>query len=96
VENNLESTTKWRGFSEARVAGLRGAEAIFNHEKPDMELPDIRLPGKSGIELLKYTRRAGRFCWILMITYQADEYNRRLYLNRRRLFFDRAINCGYT
>jgi response regulator of citrate/malate metabolism len=31
---------------------LQGAETIFNHEKPDMELPDIHLPGKSGIELL--------------------------------------------
>jgi response regulator of citrate/malate metabolism len=45
-----------------------------------MVVLDIHLPGKSGIELLKYIKKAGRFCWILMITNQADEYYRRSFL----------------
>jgi DNA-binding NarL/FixJ family response regulator len=63
------------------------AEAIFDNEKPDMILLDIHLPGKNGIEVLKYIRRTGKFCWVMMIANQADGYYRRLCKIRRRLFF---------
>ena len=64
-----------------RVArNYEDVETIFNHEKPDVILPDIHLPGRNGIELLQYIKRTGWFCWVLMITNQADEYYRRLCL----------------
>jgi response regulator of citrate/malate metabolism len=37
--------------------GLRRRGKIFKHEKPYIKLLDIQLPGKNGIELLKYIRQ---------------------------------------
>lgn len=55
-------------------------EAIKEIDKqmPDVALLDIHLPGKSGIELLKYIRHLDKSCCVLMATNQADEYHRTL------------------
>jgi DNA-binding NarL/FixJ family response regulator len=53
---------------------------ILNIEVPDLVLLDIHLPGKSGIELLKWIKRSGRSCRVMMLTNQADEYYQKLCL----------------
>jgi two-component system response regulator AdeR len=71
---------------------------IFKLEKPDISLRDIHLPGKNGIELLKYTRLNGKLCRVLMMTSQADEYYRRFVLQLGADYcFTRTMNFqGFT
>ena len=64
---------------EIKVASdYEEAANIINEQTPDLALLDIHLPGKSGIELLKFIRRSGRPCHVMMVSNQADEYYRKL------------------
>ncbi|HWJ89601.1 MAG TPA: response regulator [Flavisolibacter sp.] len=99
VEDNVEFTNRIAelirglpGIGDILVAGTFEETAIiFDKEKPDIILLDIHLPGKSGLELLKYIRGTERFCWILMMTNQADEYYRRLCIRAgAEYFFDKS------
>jgi len=42
----------------------------------DVALLDINMPGKNGIELLKYIRKNNMACEVIMITNHADTYYR--------------------
>jgi len=53
------------------------AKRIFAEHLTDIVLLDIHLPGKSGINLLKYFKGTGRLCGIIMISNQANEYYRK-------------------
>lgn len=64
---------------------------ILNIEVPGLVLLDIHLPGKSGIELLKWIRRSGKPCRVMMLTNQADEYYQKLCLKLGAdYFFDKS------
>ena len=52
------------------------ARKLLSHEKPDVALLDINIPGKSGIELLKLVKKYNSECKVIMITNHADEYYR--------------------
>lgn len=66
-------------IGEIKVAsGYEEAINIINEQTPDLALLDIHLPGKSGIELLKYIKRSGRPCHVMMVSNQADEYYKKL------------------
>ena len=41
---------------------------------PNVFLLDINLPGKNGIEILRYIKRSGNSGEVIMITNHADEY----------------------
>ncbi|HMU45828.1 MAG TPA: response regulator transcription factor [Chitinophagaceae bacterium] len=52
------------------------AKRVLIHEKPEIALLDINLPGKNGIDLLRYIREKNEKCEVIMITNHADEYYR--------------------
>jgi len=49
---------------------------IFIRESPDFVLLDINLPGRNGIELLKFIKHSDKECEVIMISNHADEYYR--------------------
>lgn len=50
------------------------AKRVLVHEKPEIALLDINLPGKNGIDLLRYIREGNEKCEVIMITNHADDY----------------------
>lgn len=52
------------------------ASLLINREKPDVVLLDINIPGKNGIEVLRFIRKNNKDCEVIMITNHADEYYR--------------------
>lgn len=57
--------------------GNEAAEAVF-HDKPDLILLDIMLPGKDGIEILKLLRRneETKQILVIMLTAKNEEFDR--------------------
>ncbi|PIV82923.1 MAG: DNA-binding response regulator, partial [Nitrospirae bacterium CG17_big_fil_post_rev_8_21_14_2_50_50_9] len=51
-----------------------GEEAmeIFNQELPDLILQDIKLPGKSGLEILEHVKRLREESLVIMMTAYGD------------------------
>lgn len=49
---------------------------LLETETPDVALLDINMPGKNGIELLKYIKHNNMTCEVIMITNHADTYYR--------------------
>lgn len=45
-------------------------------DEPDVVLLDINMPGKNGIEVLKFIRQKNMKCEVIMITNHADGYYR--------------------
>lgn len=52
------------------------ARRLLTLENPDVVLLDINLPGKNGIEILKYIKQNPSDCEVIMITNHADDYYR--------------------
>lgn len=50
------------------------ASRLFSYEEFDIILLDINLPGKNGIELLKYVRQFSPGSEVIMITNHVEEY----------------------
>lgn len=48
------------------------AEQSFEHMKPDLALVDLRLPGESGIEIIKRLRPLAPHCRYIILTTYAD------------------------
>jgi DNA-binding NarL/FixJ family response regulator len=48
------------------------AEQSFTHMKPDLALVDLRLPGESGIEIIKRLRTLSPDCRYIILTTYAD------------------------
>lgn len=45
-------------------------------DEPDVVLLDINMPGKNGIEVLKFIRQKNMKCEVIMLTNHADGYYR--------------------
>jgi CheY-like chemotaxis protein len=78
--------------SEIRTA-LNYNEALehFNTHVPDLVLLDIHLPGKNGIELLRYIKHSGKPCCVMMLSNYANEYYRAICINAGAdYFFDKT------
>ncbi len=67
-ETNVSHTVVATDFEEAKIQ--------LDLEKPDVVLLDINLPGKNGIDILKYIREKNYKCEVVMITNHFDEYYR--------------------
>jgi DNA-binding NarL/FixJ family response regulator len=67
-EANISHTIIATDFEETRIQ--------FDLEQPDVVLLDINLPGKNGIEVLKFIRDKDIKCEVIMITNHFDEYYR--------------------
>lgn len=52
------------------------ARRMFAEVAPDIVLLDINLPGKNGIDLLRFIRKNDANCEVIMITNHADDYYR--------------------
>lgn len=52
------------------------ARRVFADDTPGIVLLDINLPGKNGIELLRFIKKINPECEVIMITNHADEYYR--------------------
>jgi CheY-like chemotaxis protein len=67
------------------------ATIILESQMPDLVLLDIRLQGKSGIELLKFIKSSEQSCQVMMVTNQTDDYYRDLCLGLGAdYFFDKT------
>jgi DNA-binding NarL/FixJ family response regulator len=89
----LSSLLKESGpVAEIKTApGYEEAQTILAGSMPDLVLLDIYLPGRSGIELLKFIRKAYPDCCVMMVTNQAGEPYRNLCLKLgANYFFDKT------
>jgi DNA-binding NarL/FixJ family response regulator len=50
------------------------ALSLYDQDKPAMALLDINLPGKSGIELLRFFKKDNREVEVIMISNHTDDY----------------------
>jgi DNA-binding NarL/FixJ family response regulator len=72
-------TSLLSNYDEFAVVGQadngRDALALVREQAPDVVLLDIRLPGESGMKILRHIRRAQTETRVLMLTsYDDDEY----------------------
>ena len=86
VDDNLQYVRRMCSLLE-EVQGIHSLQAVPDFEeaveaidanRPDVVLLDIHLPGKNGLELLKYIKQSDRTILVMIVTNQADEYYRQL------------------
>lgn len=83
----ISQTITATDFEEARVQ--------LELEEPDVVLLDINLPGKNGIEILKFIRAKNYKCEVIMITNHFDEYYRQQCFDLgARHFIDKSNDFG--
>jgi DNA-binding NarL/FixJ family response regulator len=56
-------------------------------KEPDLALPDIQLPGKRGIDILKHIKKSAKDCEVIMLSNYAGEYYRELCKKPGQVFF---------
>lgn len=86
VDDSIEFVKRMKGLlleltvvKDVKTAtSYEEAAKMLTNENPDLVLLDIHLPGKSGIELLKFIKQLEKLCKIMIVSNQADEYYRRL------------------
>lgn len=54
------------------------AVKLLAKEKPEIVLLDVNLPGKSGIEILRFIKREGWYCKVIMATNHSNNSYRNL------------------
>lgn len=86
-EANISHTLIATDFEEARIQ--------LELEKPTVVLLDINLPGKNGIEILKYIRGKNYKCEVIMVTNHFDEYYRQQCFDLgAKYFIDKSNDFG--
>lgn len=64
---------------------------LIAKEKPGIILLDVNMPGKSGIEVLRYVREEGWNCKVIMVTNHSSQSYRKLCLQAGAdHFFDKS------
>jgi DNA-binding NarL/FixJ family response regulator len=84
VDDNVNFVSRMKGLLESldgissiNVAGDHdSAVRLLIEQTPDFLLLDINLPGKNGMEILKFVKDKNLECEVIMITNHADEYYR--------------------
>ena len=65
--------------------------ALFASERPDVVVLDVRLPGGSGLDVLKHIRRLDTTCLVIMLTsYALPEIRERCLAAGANFFLDKA------
>lgn len=73
------------------VHNYNDAVRIIPMEKPQVVLLDMNMPGKSGIEVLRYIRSEGWDCKVIVITNHSNDSYRKLCLEvGADLFLDKS------
>lgn len=57
-----------RGYAVVRCGDSAAAFSVYVREKPDVVLLDVKMPGKSGLDLLRQIRQRDRRVCIIMIS----------------------------
>jgi two-component system chemotaxis response regulator CheY len=71
------------------------AVRVIAKERPVIVLLDVNMPGKSGIEVLRYIKREGWYCKIIMVTNHSNESYRKLCLEAGAdHFLDKSRDFG--
>ena len=66
-------------IGEIKVASnYEEGKRILETQMPDLVLLEIRIQGKSGIELLRFIKSSEQACQVMMVTNQVDDYYRNL------------------
>lgn len=71
ILSNLESSSIWRELGIRVIASHNNGEDVFNsiiNLKPDFAVIDIKMPGLSGLEVLKKSSEAGARTKIIIIS----------------------------
>jgi len=66
------NTLKSAGFKTSTAGSSEEAEKLIEQEKPDMVISDVKLPGASGLDLLKKIRSPENNIPFLLVTAYAD------------------------
>jgi two-component system chemotaxis response regulator CheY len=71
------------------------AVKLIAKEKPTIVLLDINMPGKSGIEVLRYIKGEGWFCKVIMVSNHSNDSYRKLCLEAGADYFlDKSCDFG--
>jgi DNA-binding NarL/FixJ family response regulator len=71
------------------------AVKLIAKEKPVIVLLDINMPGKSGIEVLRYIKGEGWYCKVIMVSNHSNESYRKLCLEAGADYFlDKSRDFG--
>lgn len=71
------------------------ATRLIAKEKPGIVLLDMNMPGKSGIEVLRYIKEQGWDCRVIMVTNHSNDSYRKLCLEAGAdHFLDKSKNFG--
>lgn len=84
VDDNVNFVSRMKGLLESldgissiNTAGdYDSAVQLLIEQTPDFLLLDINLPGKNGMEILKFVKDKNLECEVIMITNHTDEYYR--------------------
>ena len=78
IDDDLESIWRFtealsqRGYLVSRCADPKQAVQAFTGEKPDAVLLDVKMLGKSGLEVLKEIREKDRNVCVIMLSAYGD------------------------
>ncbi|MFH1220040.1 MAG: sigma-54 dependent transcriptional regulator [Candidatus Eisenbacteria bacterium] len=81
IDDDLESVWRFtdaltsRGYSVSRCADPRQAVEVFVAEKPDAVLLDVKMPGRSGLDVLKDLRQEDKDVCVIMLSNFSDAQN---------------------
>ena len=80
---NLFDILELKGYEPAATYDGSGAIDLFQKQKFDVVLMDVKMPGISGIEILKILKQIRKNIYVIMITAFADE-----------IFYKQGLNDG--
>ena len=76
IQNMLADALRENGFSVAIAASGVEMDRVMNHEKPDMVLLDLMLPGEDGRAICTRLRASSPNLPIIMVTALGDDVDR--------------------
>lgn len=84
------------GYPEISTANnYEEAVKQINEEKPKIVLLDMNMPGKSGLEVLRYIKMDGWDCSVIMVTNHSNDSYRKLCKEEGADFFlDKSQEFG--
>jgi CheY-like chemotaxis protein len=103
VDDNVNFISRMIGLLENVVAdkeicvanNFDEAISFFEDTDPDIILLDINMPGKNGMDLLKYMKQKKMHAQVIMLTNHAEDYYKQQCLELgAKLFLDKSHDFG--
>jgi DNA-binding response OmpR family regulator len=95
--DRLISLLEEAGITRKIIVANNYGEAVklIVKERPVIVLLDINMPGKSGIEVLRYIKEEGWYCKVIMVSNHSNESYRKLCLEAGAdHFLDKSRDFG--